>query len=693
MRNPTLGVALSLGHSIVLPVMDRYKEGDFLFIGIAQPYTGHGKERESRYMGSLLRPHEKEQLARMISSGTQSMPLVIDHGNLSGYGAEVTDDIRLGYATDSMVDDDYGVIVMGYISSSRPEAEYIVKSIQQGKNWGLSFYTEHLLDETTYRSYEIQITHLGITLNPAWAEENSWIYEWSKDPVAIRHYARSVYMQRPGIYIPDETRNRLNWTKESDDIEIHRRRQLRAMGLPATAGGSPPSLRPLLANDPLQRILIDDNHVAEVKENLRKGIGMATTSHPKEHHIEQRLSLIRSVAPATGYGTTSEQIIPSPNMDPAASQAPPAAAAPTPVPEVPPPVAVQPPAAATTAPPQQQPQQPQQPPTQPSDAKEIVPEKAAAPAPPPPEQQQQQQTLVPPTSTTRVPEGMGPSVLADAEALLKLSDTVERLQRAQKLQLDLVDFQKQGRFSLADTCGDNSPVAKAQKIINETMTRLKEVPVKHFVQAAREWGFTEDEISASAGAFEMEPSLASRLICKHVQANAIKDMSDQKRHEELYLKMDAIFQGQESLKRRNDELMTELKGANDRLVAYEKKFRVGDTTPIATPTPPTPSPPQQQQQQQQLPQHLLPPGTPLPVFQQTIPLTPAAVGASSSQAGSSMQDAIALTYGRYMANKDEFMRMLATGREMYRSERPTDYSHVYTMQDPSQFTHIVDYRR
>ena len=103
MRSSVLGIAILLDHSIVFFwVMDEFKEGDFLF--------------------------------DMISNGTQSIPFVIDRGNLSGYGAKVTDETPLGYATDFTVDPVHGPIVMGYISLSHPEAEHVVKPIQQGNN-------------------------------------------------------------------------------------------------------------------------------------------------------------------------------------------------------------------------------------------------------------------------------------------------------------------------------------------------------------------------------------------------------------------------------------------------------------------------------------------------------------------------------------------------------------------------------
>lgn len=188
------------------------------FVGIAQPWTEF-KERKPGYTGSLLRPAEKMMLANYIAYRWQSMPLTIDHAGLSRFGDQVPPEKRIGWATDAFVDDVHGIIVVGYLTVAHPEAARVVADLRAGRRWGLSFYTDQRVNPVTKETRELMITHLGVTEDPAWGDENAWIFDFSADVAKIRTILRRRYVNASTVlYVPPVTRRRLQQTEMEDAL-------------------------------------------------------------------------------------------------------------------------------------------------------------------------------------------------------------------------------------------------------------------------------------------------------------------------------------------------------------------------------------------------------------------------------------------------------------------------------------------
>lgn len=180
------------------------------FVGVAQP----GDQRSSKpgYAGSLLRPAEKRYAADRLSAvgadPARACPLVIDHAGLSAPGQTLAADKRIGHVTDVLVDDAQNVLAVGEIYGSRPESRALLENIQRGGKWGLSFFTEFEQDPATLDVHNIKLSHLGVTMDPAWGAEGSWIYEVTDNKAALDRVLRERYLARKDVYASEATRAR-----------------------------------------------------------------------------------------------------------------------------------------------------------------------------------------------------------------------------------------------------------------------------------------------------------------------------------------------------------------------------------------------------------------------------------------------------------------------------------------------------
>jgi hypothetical protein len=217
--------------------MSLYENDDaagLYIVGVAQPNYEEAKRPD--YDGTMLRPLEADYVARLLSHGLQAMPLAMEHADLGQeHGQRVPDDKRIGKVVEAWHDPEYGVMCVGFIPASRPEAAAIERDIvEKGEKYGFSFYTDYkkIPNAGTVPEFgkvvETELTHLGVTKQPAWQSHDTWVYEWSRDPLAIRKAIRERYLGRPGATIPSAMAERMRQSETKDAYEIERRARARA---------------------------------------------------------------------------------------------------------------------------------------------------------------------------------------------------------------------------------------------------------------------------------------------------------------------------------------------------------------------------------------------------------------------------------------------------------------------------------
>lgn len=641
--------------------MHLFRPGGIIFVGVAQPYTRDGDERRLDYRGSLLTPTEKMHVARLISSGQQPMPLVIDHANLSGYGETVPEHLRIGYATDALVDPEFGLIAVGCIEPERPEARIIANSIRMGKKWGLSFYTDFQYHVETLDVVRLGVSHLGVTDDPAWAEFNSYIYEWSHDPMPIRRILRTFYLSRPGIYVPPETLERLAITAEADYAD-YQQRKLQYGYVTATAGKG---------NDWVKRILKDDCHVTQLRQLGRR------LAVPRR---EQQLECAAVVATRT-----RETLIPSTVMAEPVAEAP----------IQPPVVQEQPPAAAAAA-------------AAPPPAADAMVLEAAEAKAPEVEAASEAMDLDAPDGATAAGANLTTLLTGSALAEKVLKDVMElenveslaiRLEQANALQRKIEQLQREGRFDLKDLLKADAPVPKALKMLEDYTELLIKRPLDYLEAQHKNKLLDSVSYDIARGAFSTdEPSLSSRVICAHVQAAAIADMKSQKEFEAIHKATRAAQAESSALKRKLDEMEAANATMREQFDLIAKRLRMaepdllGDTKPVSTgAATATPVQTQSAAASSQVPgaltagHSLL--STPLPSGSspQTA-LQTAAVGATAGARDSTL-------HGKF-SNPGEFHRLLKLGKEMTQTTDPSVFGQSHVLNsgvDERAYTKFYNY--
>lgn len=181
------------------------KQGDLIFLGSMQP--AWGPERDPNYRGSVLTRQQKLKMARCYTFA-YPVPLCIDHADGATPDFVIPPEKVIGFATGILIDRDDNALMTGYIDKDRPEAKKLIADMQlYKKKWGLSAYTRFLYEnerKDTIVPDSKLITHVGVTLDPAFAEEGSWIFEWSTNPQAIARIVREREIQKMGCLANEE---------------------------------------------------------------------------------------------------------------------------------------------------------------------------------------------------------------------------------------------------------------------------------------------------------------------------------------------------------------------------------------------------------------------------------------------------------------------------------------------------------
>ena len=196
------------GHHVTAPKTRRGymgKRGDLCFIGCAQP--AWEPTEDPAYRGSVLTRAQKLAIARNYTF-SNPLPLCIDHAEGAGAGFVVPDDKVIGFVTGILVDRNDNWLITGYIDGKRRELDGIIGDIQfKRRQWGLSAYTRFNYEnerEDSIIPESKRITHVGVTLNPAFADDGSWIFECSTNPEAIARVVRDREIQQHGCLANEE---------------------------------------------------------------------------------------------------------------------------------------------------------------------------------------------------------------------------------------------------------------------------------------------------------------------------------------------------------------------------------------------------------------------------------------------------------------------------------------------------------
>ncbi len=186
------------------------KDADLHFVGTAQPHWR--PTEDAAYRGSMLRAADKQYIVpRMTELGERretACPLVIDHAGLTAPGQKLDPDKKIGHISDVMVDAAGNVVTVGVVYGNRPESHALFKSMRAGTRWGLSFFTEMETDATTGDVQRLRLSHLGITTDPAWGDEGTWIHNYSDRREPFQRALRERYLARPGWTVAPATRRR-----------------------------------------------------------------------------------------------------------------------------------------------------------------------------------------------------------------------------------------------------------------------------------------------------------------------------------------------------------------------------------------------------------------------------------------------------------------------------------------------------
>lgn len=178
----------------------RGKKGKaFYFIGTLQPYW-HSSTLPD-YKGTMFTPAERRKMVSAFVPGQPEM--IMGHGGGVSHGFKPSPEQIVGKPTGMFLDKEGAIRCTGKVYASRPEAVALLEGIRdRGERWGLSAWTDFYLNDTNPPSVDQEskrMTHIGLTQNPAFGEEGTWIHVYSDNKEAIKRMMRDEYLPR-GAY-------------------------------------------------------------------------------------------------------------------------------------------------------------------------------------------------------------------------------------------------------------------------------------------------------------------------------------------------------------------------------------------------------------------------------------------------------------------------------------------------------------
>lgn len=206
------------------PLYDEQAGEGVFIIGCAQP--DWEPARDAAFDGTMMTPLEAIYQAHHMSFGPHlaDVPLVLEHaGKRPGDdGTKLDASQRIGSVAEAWYEPGEGLMVAGFVPATRPEAELIARG---DKKFGLSFFTNY-----TKRGPELlapvdtlRMAHLGVTDNPAWQREGTWLTHVTRDPVEARRVLRERTAGKQGIVVPEPMARRLRQTETADRYVMEQR--------------------------------------------------------------------------------------------------------------------------------------------------------------------------------------------------------------------------------------------------------------------------------------------------------------------------------------------------------------------------------------------------------------------------------------------------------------------------------------
>ena len=161
------------------------------FVATAQPKMP--ETEDPNYKGPWLTIEEKRELIRNHDKNNNNLlPLCIDHAGGDEINFEVPYNKRMGCVKNIFMDKDGHLGIKGEVFMDSSEFGTVIKGILEHKEkWGVSAWT----DLKIYPDGKIEknITHVGITLDPALANEGSFIHEFGPSESKINDIIKEKY--------------------------------------------------------------------------------------------------------------------------------------------------------------------------------------------------------------------------------------------------------------------------------------------------------------------------------------------------------------------------------------------------------------------------------------------------------------------------------------------------------------------
>ena len=203
--------------------------GTLYFEAVMQPRiqwagTDTDPERYNRIVKgmvpTLLTPDDKRALATRLSEGPERLPTVIDHADMQWAGEKTPNEAIVGHVTDLFVDQKNQFLGTSQCDLRLPGVQAVYEDLlhstrhptDESRRQGVSLMTYVYKDPITgggSERYQLrkELEHLGITRDPAWRKEGSWVTHFSTNREQFERYLIER-LQQPGLFIAPGTLRR-----------------------------------------------------------------------------------------------------------------------------------------------------------------------------------------------------------------------------------------------------------------------------------------------------------------------------------------------------------------------------------------------------------------------------------------------------------------------------------------------------
>lgn len=198
-------------HSVASFVPARAR--NMYFVGTALPHTPAADGPSWRTI--QLTRAQKTRLVDIIDQRDLApVPLCIDHGDASADAVEggsglyvLSPKYIIGRVIGGMVGANGNLLLVGAIDALTPEALRVLSGIRdRGERWGLSLGTDIAWDSPDeYYVRDKRVSHVGVTLDPAYGPEGSFFHDIATSLQAILDVLAN-YLVDPGVYAPTRLR-------------------------------------------------------------------------------------------------------------------------------------------------------------------------------------------------------------------------------------------------------------------------------------------------------------------------------------------------------------------------------------------------------------------------------------------------------------------------------------------------------